>query len=81
MRRFERRCEENDAPCALRDASQRSRRSRRWRDPYQEHCLNIFQALIDPPERPRVERIDQIALTPGGKIRTLMSQAPGTTSG
>jgi phenylacetate-CoA ligase len=36
----------------------------------------IFEALIAPPERPVVERVAQIALTPGGKIRTLVSQLP-----
>jgi phenylacetate-CoA ligase len=34
----------------------------------------IFEAVVQPPEPPRVERVDRIALTPGGKLRTLISE-------
>jgi phenylacetate-CoA ligase len=37
-----------------------------------EVIASIFEGLVQPPERPRVERVDQIALTPGGKLRTLI---------
>lgn len=40
-----------------------------------ERIATLFDQLIQPPERPRVERVAQIALTPGGKLRTIMSQA------
>lgn len=33
----------------------------------------ILDELIRPPERPRVHRVDKIALTPGGKLRTIVS--------
>jgi phenylacetate-CoA ligase len=36
---------------------------------------SIFDELVGPPEPPRVERVDQIELTPGGKLRTLVSAA------
>jgi hypothetical protein len=32
----------------------------------------IFTALVGPPAPPRVERVDAIALTPGGKLRTIV---------
>jgi phenylacetate-coenzyme A ligase PaaK-like adenylate-forming protein len=37
-----------------------------------EAIASIMEELVRPPERPRVERVDQIALTPGGKLRTLI---------
>ena len=33
-----------------------------------------FDVLIAPREVPRVERVEQIALTPGGKLRTIVSE-------
>jgi len=33
-----------------------------------------FEQLVQTPERPRVERVDHIPLTPGGKLRTLVSE-------
>jgi phenylacetate-CoA ligase len=39
-----------------------------------EQLASIFNALVQPPERPRIERVDHIALTPGGKLRTLVSE-------
>lgn len=39
-----------------------------------ERIATILDELIRPPERPRVNRVDQIALTPGGKLRTIVSQ-------
>ncbi len=40
-----------------------------------ETIASIMEELIQPPERPQVERVDQIALTPGGKLRTLIVHA------
>jgi phenylacetate-CoA ligase len=40
-----------------------------------ERLATIFEELVRPPERPRVERVAQIALTPGGKLRTLVAPA------
>ncbi len=34
----------------------------------------ILHELVHPPEPPRVERVDQIPLTPGGKLRTIVSR-------
>ncbi len=39
-----------------------------------EHIAATLADLVRPPERPRVERVDQIALTPGGKLRTIISE-------
>jgi phenylacetate-CoA ligase len=39
-----------------------------------ERLARIFQELVRPPERPRVDRVNRIALTPGGKVRTLVSE-------
>ena len=33
----------------------------------------VLQRLVQPPERPTVERVESIPLTPGGKLRTLVS--------
>jgi phenylacetate-coenzyme A ligase PaaK-like adenylate-forming protein len=38
-----------------------------------ERIAAIFEQLVQPPEAPQVERVDHIALTPGGKLRTLVS--------
>jgi len=38
----------------------------------------LLDAMIQPDEPTRVERVDQIALTPGGKLRTIMSELPAT---
>jgi phenylacetate-CoA ligase len=38
-----------------------------------ERLAGIFEELVGPPERPRVERVDEIPLTPGGKLRTIVS--------
>jgi len=35
----------------------------------------ILSDLVQPPEPPRVERVAQIALTPGGKLRTIIGHA------
>jgi phenylacetate-CoA ligase len=40
-----------------------------------ETIASILQELVGPPERPTVERVEQIALTPGGKIRTIIGHA------
>lgn len=34
-----------------------------------------FERLVSPPERPAVERVAQIPLTPGGKLRTVVVEA------
>jgi hypothetical protein len=39
-----------------------------------ERIASTFERLVQPPERPRIERVDHIALTPGGKLRTLVSE-------
>jgi hypothetical protein len=39
-----------------------------------ERLAATFHGLVQPPERPRIERVDHIALTPGGKLRTLVSE-------
>lgn len=39
-----------------------------------ERIATTFERLVQPPERPRVERVDHLALTPGGKVRTLVSE-------
>jgi hypothetical protein len=38
-----------------------------------ERIAAIFEELLGPPQPPLVERVDQIELTPGGKLRTLVS--------
>jgi hypothetical protein len=38
------------------------------------HIAKTFEVLVAPRVAPRVERVDQIALTPGGKLRTIMSE-------
>jgi hypothetical protein len=38
-----------------------------------ERIAAIFEQLVRPPQPPLVERVDQIELTPGGKLRTLVS--------
>ncbi|MBC7789832.1 MAG: phenylacetate--CoA ligase family protein [Anaerolineae bacterium] len=40
-----------------------------------ERIAGFLDRLIQPPEQTRVERVAQIALTPGGKLRTIMSLA------
>jgi phenylacetate-CoA ligase len=40
-----------------------------------EQIAAVFCELVQPPERPQVARVDQIALTPGGKLRTIVNQA------
>jgi len=37
----------------------------------------VLDALVRPPEPPRVERVDRIGLTPGGKLRTIVSRMTG----
>lgn len=37
-----------------------------------ERIATIFERLVAPPERPAVERVEHIPLTPGGKLRTLV---------
>jgi phenylacetate-CoA ligase len=39
-----------------------------------EQIATTLEQRLQPPERPRVERVDHIALTPGGKLRTLVSE-------
>ncbi len=34
----------------------------------------VLDALVRPPEATRVERVDRIGLTPGGKLRTIVSR-------
>jgi hypothetical protein len=46
VRRLERSCEEHDSARVVRDSFQRTWRSRRRCDPYQEDRINIFQASI-----------------------------------
>jgi hypothetical protein len=46
VRRLERSCEEHDAPRVVRDSFQRTWRSHRRCDPYQEDRINIFEARI-----------------------------------
>lgn len=38
-----------------------------------EAIATIMGELLRPPERPRIQQVDQIALTPGGKLRTLVA--------
>lgn len=40
-----------------------------------ERIVTLLEELVRPPESPQVERVDQIALTPGGKLRTVVSLA------
>lgn len=40
-----------------------------------EHLAATFERLVQPPEPPRVERVDNIPLTRGGKLRTIVSGA------
>jgi hypothetical protein len=35
---------------------------------------DILETLVRPPRRPRVDRVEGIQLTPGGKVRTLVVQ-------
>jgi hypothetical protein len=42
-----------------------------------ERAAAIFAALVAPPAPPRVERVERLALTPGGKVRTLISNLVG----
>jgi phenylacetate-CoA ligase len=39
-----------------------------------DQIASSLNDLVRPPERPRIERVDHIALTPGGKLRTLVSE-------
>lgn len=39
-----------------------------------ERIATTFEQLVRPPARPQVERVDRIPLTPGGKLRTLVSE-------
>ncbi len=43
-----------------------------------ERIAAIFEQLVEPPFPPLVERVDQIELTPGGKLRTLVSDTAST---
>jgi phenylacetate-CoA ligase len=43
-------------------------------DSDRERIAGILADIVRPPERPRVERVDHIALTPGGKLRTIVSE-------
>jgi phenylacetate-CoA ligase len=40
-----------------------------------EQIAAVLQELVQPPERPQVDRVDHIALTPGGKLRTIVNEA------
>jgi phenylacetate-CoA ligase len=40
-----------------------------------ERIASIFEELVQPPEKPEVNRVDHIALTPGGKLRTIVGHA------
>jgi phenylacetate-CoA ligase len=42
-----------------------------------ERIGTTLSALAEPPEPPHVERVDRIELTPGGKVRTVISDAWG----
>lgn len=44
-------------------------------DSDRERLVAVFEGLVQPPARPTVERVDHIPLTPGGKLRTLVSEA------
>ncbi len=39
-----------------------------------ERIVETFERLVQPPERPTIERVGHIPLTPGGKLRTLISE-------
>lgn len=39
-----------------------------------QELADRFDRLVQPPDRPQIERVDHIALTPGGKLRTLVSE-------
>jgi phenylacetate-CoA ligase len=40
-----------------------------------ERIVSTLERLVHPPERPTIERVDHIPLTPGGKLRTLVSES------
>jgi phenylacetate-CoA ligase len=50
-------------------------------DRERERVAAVLTSLVQPPERPRVERVEGIPVTPGGKIRTIVSAAPGSENG
>lgn len=39
-----------------------------------DRIADTFECLLSPPERPQVERVEFIPLTPGGKLRTLVQE-------
>ena len=39
-----------------------------------DRIAGLLDQLIQPPEKPRVERISQIALSPGGKLLTIVAE-------
>jgi phenylacetate-CoA ligase len=39
-----------------------------------ERIVSAVERLVHPPARPTIERVDHIPLTPGGKLRTLLSE-------
>jgi phenylacetate-CoA ligase len=39
-----------------------------------ERIADILHRLVQPTERPHVKRVESIALTPGGKLRTLVRE-------
>jgi phenylacetate-CoA ligase len=39
-----------------------------------ERLVDTFARLVQPPERPAIDRVDHIPLTPGGKLRTLVAE-------
>jgi hypothetical protein len=40
-----------------------------------ERVAAVLQDLVQPPGQVQVDRVDHIALTPGGKLRTIVSLA------
>ncbi len=44
-------------------------------EPYRERIAATLDGLVDPPDPPEVKRVDQLPLTQGGKVRTLVSSA------
>lgn len=39
--------------------------------------VDAIARLVDPPRVPTVQRVDHITLTPGGKLRTLVTEVAG----
>jgi phenylacetate-CoA ligase len=45
-------------------------------EPERERIAAALAGLVDPPEKPLIERVESIPVTPGGKVRTVISEEP-----